>query len=540
MGGPLVQTIARVGSEELGDTLGRWLQSGGTRLAKEAGPLGEEFVSRLERFHGTWRQIAAPGLDAIEKNAAIPDNMKAAHMKLEVGTAKAIASVQHLGPKNSALKSLITAMGDDPKVGINTANHAWQTSMHFLGRPYPVRLQSGGPMQHTSKVPGLARSIAEDYTTYWNVLTKLSLAPMSHSVQPLNVPIMTGFGPAVRGLLDLVGNRQSAAKLKLESGAAVEDMLRRWNALANDEFMGKMTRFTMKPLNFLTDMYKSWATASAPYVLEDLSRTLSRNPTDKTALRRLATLDITPGSLLKGRTPAMTAQAASRLSDIAFPETNVLTVPTAWRDHSWHRMATMFKPFLFKQAKFLYDNVFKELAAGNVKPFLAMSMLYPTIAPLGSYLRGAAREGTTSPMQPSMDREHWADAVAWSMSQIGGLAIFSDVLGAFSAPSNTTQGFSFFFGPLAADIVSARDDVAHMGHAIAHGNPWLELDRQFKQEFLSRVPFVGPALSRQTRPRRIPQDYRGNLIRGELTQKVNKVLGINSRGDTEAPMAETP
>jgi hypothetical protein len=512
------------------DWAGEMLQSGVRSLARESGPLGKEMGERLMKYDGGWREIAGPAVNKIKNTAGLTTADKLLASEAEVNTAKAIAGAQHLGVGTSELKRLVQGIHDTQ--GYERARQAWITSMHSIKRPYSVNL-SGSPPLLAGVVPGLKRSQGEELLNFWNTNTKLSLAPLAHTLQPFNITMVTKMGPAVKGFIKAIGDRKTAAATSIESGAALEDLMRNWTAQVHGSIAEKMTRQIMRPLNFITNFNKQWAVSSGPYMLKNLSEDLIQNQQNPRVLRMLDNLEIKPLELLR-RGPqdkTLLMKTMRKISDLAFPETNVMTVPPLWRQSGIARVGTMFKPFLFKQAKFLNDFVFREaFKYHNYKPLMSMMMIYPGLGAIGSLVRAMAREGTTDPQIPSFDKEHWADRLVWGMSQVGGLAIYNDILGAFGAPRGTTRIGSFFFGPVAADIIGAASTISDFARS---NNPYLTLDKEIEESIVPRVPFVGPAVSHGIRQQKPVRDWpRKQLLQGYVTSKINPMLGIKPSSPT--------
>jgi hypothetical protein len=528
MGGLIATGVEKLVGEEAGDVLNRLWQSGAERLSKEGGPAGKELAERLTRYNGAWRELAGPSIKQIKDNPTMTLPQKLASGRAEIVLSKAQAGIYHLGPGNSELKRLISDI--DTQQGPVRARNAWLTSMHAIGRPYAVSI--GGRPRFTSEVPGLARTALENGLSFWNTNTKLSLAPLAHTTQPFNIAFLTGVGNAVKGLVKSIGSPSQAARLSLESGAAIEDLMRNWEVQVNGSLAEKTTRAIMRPLNLIGNINRSWAVSSAPHVLEDAFRKLGQGSTPQSTIRLLQHLDVDPNDLLRlgPQDKSLIYRAARKISDLSFPETNVMNVPPAWRQSSIGRVATMFKPFLFKQAKFLNDFVFKEVRHGNVKPLMAMAMISPTVGIVGSYLRAAAREGTFDPKQlPGLDKDHWADRVVWGMSQLGGLAIYGDIIGAMGSPRGNSRWISVFAGPVMSDAVTAMEDLSDLYKS---KNPFLKLTKEINSEILPRIPIVGPGLQQHVSPRKVPKDFRGDLLKGKITKRINEFMGPTS---AEAP-----
>ena len=281
-------------------------------------------------------------------------------------------------------------------------------------------------------------------------------------------------------------------------------------AQAENESLGsKVLRYQgfMKVINFQEYLNANMA---KHVVLDDVERLMS-NPQDTNALLRLRTLGLYPEDILKrgGASQEELAVAGHKLNTIVLGgQRTALDLPPAWKGHWSIRTLTMFKPFLYNQAKLIKDYVIlPALRDGNFKPLMYMAILYPTLGELSSDLKILSRGRDPRTERPDWDKFP-LDRIISNVSNVGGFGVAADVMSALTSASPTTT-WQAIFGPAYSELV----DIVRF--------PGLSMENKARA-IVRRVPGVGLGLSRYLMPTSHPRQ--DALQKGTVTKTLKKAV----------------
>jgi hypothetical protein len=351
------------------------------------------------------------------------------------------------------------------------------------------------------------------------VATKLGLAVLSHTTQPLNLAVYGGrLRPMVKAMVELVvqgvkdGNLASAEDFSLRAGSTWTETMRRYKELYGTE-TNRLGSKILHATGFVSfDKYRRiYASVTGKHLAQDLFQEIRADVRPDVARKKLAQMGIDVDQALKRGSLSEDdlLQAAKRTSDTTQFVFDANQLPMAWKASPTARVMLQFKQYFYTQAKFIKDFALKPAveylrtggASGEIRPLIYMSLLYPTFGELTSDIREFARKGTLEE-RPQFPLERLID----NSAHAGAFGIFQDLIYNIASPSDTPM-WHFVAGPTLSDIV----DLSHLPHS---KRPMLQLE----EEALRRVPAVGPiAAYRLRESSRVTPRKKGFLERGEIT-----------------------
>lgn len=354
------------------------------------------------------------------------------------------------------------------------------------------------------------------------VATKLSLAVLSHTSQPLNLAVYSGrLKPMVKALGEMVGELVETGAVKsgedfaLRAGATWTESMRRYRELYGTEVGGLGSKLLHATGFVSLDKYRRiFASVTGRYLAEDLFQEIREGARPDVAKAKLGSMGIDVEKALKNGSLSEDdlLQAAKRTSDVTQFTFDANQLPTAWKSSPAARIALQFKQYFYVQANFIKDFALKPAfeylrsggANGEIKPLIYMSLLFPTFGELTADLREYVRKGTLEE-RPEYPLERLID----NMSHAGAFGVYQDLIYNIASPSDAPL-WHFVAGPTISDFV----DLTRLPHT----------KQPIGLELMRRVPVVGPygakvmKDSTRTRPR-----TKGMLERGV----VSKALGID-------------
>ena len=354
------------------------------------------------------------------------------------------------------------------------------------------------------------------------VATKLSLAVLSHTSQPLNVAVYAGLKPTVKAMASLVkefveqGNLRSAEDFSLKAGSTWTEAMRRYKELYGQP-TGQLGSKLLHLTGFVAlDKYRRiFASVAGRHLAEDLWQELQQGVRPNVARMKLAQLGIDVGKALeRGHlSDDDFLQAAKRTSDVTQFTFDANQLPVAWKSSPIARIILQFKQYFYTQANFVKNFALKPAveylrtkgASGDIRPLVYMSILFPTLGEATADVRELARKGTLDE-RPQQPLERLID----NASHAGAFGIYEDLIYNIASPSDSPI-WHFIAGPVISDLV----DLTRLPQS----------KRPIGLELLRRVPVVGPYAthsyieSHRKKPRR-----KGFLERGAITEFVERNL----------------
>jgi hypothetical protein len=356
---------------------------------------------------------------------------------------------------------------------------------------------------------GSARPEWERKISSFEGLTKLGQATIPHTGQSLNTLIMTGAKPYMEGLLKTIGDYGNAKEFALRSGGLVHETLRqlRLEAGASQRTLGdQLLHYTGFSLVRRFNQIVS-ANAGKRFAQEQFEL-LSHNPQNKLALKNLYSLGINAANALKnGLTPGDLENAAKRVTDTTQFTRSALELPVGWQINPATRMIFMYKQFVFSQAKFIKNYVFKPLIVDkNPRPLIYFATVFPLFGELVADVKNLLRTGSLD-KRPKQEVDRALD----NMSYVGAHSMAEDMMYALTSPDSSNMA-SFAMGPVLSDIIMTPQKI------ISSKKPL----RTAEQEAIRRIPVFGTLLKNILLPPERPPKP-GPLQRGEVTREINKL-----------------
>lgn len=349
------------------------------------------------------------------------------------------------------------------------------------------------------------------------VASKLSLAVLSHTSQPLNLAVFSGrLRPMIKAMGSLVhefvenGNLESAEDFALRAGSTWTESMRRYRELYGNEVGGLGSKILHATGFVSLDKYRRiYASVTGRYLAEDLFEEITKGVRPNVAREKLSQMGIDVERALKRGTLSEDdlLQAAKRTSDVTQFTFDANQLPLAWKSSPTARLVLQFKQYFYTQATFMknfalkpgWEYIASKGERGDIRPLIYTALLFPTFGEVTSDLREYARKGTLEE-RPNMPLERILD----NMSHAGAFGIFQDLIYNVASPSDTPL-WHFVTGPTIGDLV----DLARLPHT----------KQPIGLEMLRRTPVVGPYLAyKQKESHRKKPRAKGYLERGAITK----------------------
>lgn len=260
------------------------------------------------------------------------------------------------------------------------------------------------------------------------------------------------------------------------------------------------------------------ATQAGKAAAEDYAKVFLKNG-DKEAEKTLRILGVDVGQLQKTKMLSAEdiAMAARRAHDLSQYTGGVENVPPAWRATPIARMLTLYKNFMFYEAKFVKDQIIKPAFKGDMKPLLYASIIFPTLGEVSADLKEYMKRGNLD------ERPNWnefpADRIVDNLAHVGAIGLFYDT--ARSLSYNDASAFwRFLGGPALSDVV----DVGHMvGQTdLTAEHPFDKMTEEAKRKLTQSIPVVGPTLYDEYWRKKTARTQ-SMLQRGKVTELIHKV-----------------
>lgn len=335
--------------------------------------------------------------------------------------------------------------------------------------------------QHSgSKVSELERGVSS-----FQIVSKLGLAVIGNSTQPLNNVLLAGVGPSLKAMRDVVLDWGNSKDFALRTGAIYGSSLmdlRRELGVHIGTLGEKTLQYT--GFNAIEQFNRVYSTRVGHHFAEDSVTKLLKNPLDKSARETLTLLGIDPMRVINaGLSPDDLLVAGKRVSDLTQFRNTVLELPKRWKQTPEMRMLTMYKSFAFNQAKFIKDHVFKPALKGDMRPLIYFSTIFPIAGEAIADIKTLVRRGD---LKSRPDGRFILDRLVDNYLQLGSLGILADMMYGLSSPNDSTF-LRFLGGPLAGDVADAH----RVWQDFWQRKEFDELGKQVTR----RVPVVGPIVS---------------------------------------------
>lgn len=358
--------------------------------------------------------------------------------------------------------------------------------------------------------PGSALRPWEKNLMSFEAATKLGLAVIGNTFQPLNNVLVAGFKPTILALRDSMVNYGSAKDFALRSGAiyghALEELRRDMN-----EYTATLGSKVLRVTGFsaVERFNRVLSSNIGKEFAFDAFDKLVANPASQEARAAFRLLGIDADKALKRGALSLDdlLQAGKRLSDTTQFRYTGLELPQMWRSHPLGRLLTLYKQFAFNQAKFIKDFVVVPALHGELRPLIYFSTVFPIAGELVGDIKNVARHGDLS-RRP--EGRFILDRIYDNYLQVGSFGVLADMMYGM-ASGDDSKMLRFLAGPVLSDAADTQKALAAVW---TKQDPWTEVSKQV----LRRVPGVGPIISSSMFPSKTKtKDW---LQKGTLTRAV--------------------
>lgn len=408
-----------------------------------------------------------------------------------VGAERLRSRIKYFGQNAEKLRPVLSAIRRES--GEGAYQYAKNITSTFLG---------GNVDAFGGELEGAVRS--------YQTITKMGLAFISHTLQPLNAALVVGVKPMVKALFEAASEHDSYAAFAMRSGAALQDTIHDIRRIAGSELVGLAQKLPhMRAFTIYDEIRRNLVSNVGKHAALDEFSKLLENPTNRGARLRLASLGINiDDALARGAlSESELERAGLKLSNLTQFQRNALVLPPLWNANPLTRLLTQYKPFFFTQARFIKDNVIlPALRDGDFRPLMYMAVLFPTFGELAADIKTWAR-GRSVDERPSWE-DYPYDRVVSNVSQVGAFGVVADVTSAMTS-SSPTATYQFLTGPTVSDIA----ETIHL--------PFAKRATQ-ERALLRRIPSLGPALSEYAVPVKHKKSF---LEAGGITKTIHEITG---------------
>lgn len=339
-------------------------------------------------------------------------------------------------------------------------------------------------------------------------LTKLSLSFIVNATQPINTAMKTGIVRTLNELMQSYITPYRAGRRAMRTGA-IEDSISKGQAEGIN--MGTITRTIMSVFQAVEKKNRTTAANAGESYTKDLAKALVKNPKDATAIRQLKTIGLDVNKILEqgGVTPTDILVGAKGTSDTTQFLVDAMELPPGWKTNIG-RMLGALKSFSYKQTGFVYNEILKETAHGNVMPLIRLMILVPPTMYAANYAKSVIKgqplteEQKYKPLklktytgaltQGTLPQSVY-DSYKYQKKQ---LALSNSI----KSPAQKALGVAgTVLGPVVSDFTDTASnalgavDIARknalLGIEKKKSNPYLALEKQYTQ----KIPVIGPYIS---------------------------------------------
>lgn len=362
---------------------------------------------------------------------------------------KRFANITYFGKKNEKLQSYLSAV-------INTSTPEDSQLAEVIVR----QLREQNPLMEP-QIYKTARTLQQ---------FSLGLASISNMFQGINSVTVMGMRNAIPAYVESM--TQLGRKFAIDSGAVAEGAFRDLTSELNQGALAKGAKLMFKHTQFnRTEEFNRVFTANlAKRFAREMEARLSLNPADDFARRKLADLGLSADDILAKpfaedrlvqgisgeelRVDPRLMKAAQNAANKYQFRAGAQDLPLLWSTPGG-KVITQFKSFAFKQAQFITDQVFKEVAAGNMRPLLRYVALGNTLGWASDSIKSSVRGDVT---KLDDKRKSELKNFVYNMSAVGGFGLGSDAL--LSAGSGRFSLMATLLGPTVGDITDVATSTA--------------------------------------------------------------------------------
>lgn len=380
------------------------------------------------------------------------------------GVAKSVGQTQYLGPADEIAHELIAQTA---KLGYSPKDLANMLNKYNIAMG---KAELGG----AEAFKAFSR-VAREFQAF----IRLGAAAIANAGQATNSASVMGIWRQARGAFK---GLSKANRQEIESMGVVSDQI--LTALREGHGFGRTAAGRIAaPFFQEIEKFNRISTAIAG---ADWAKTLAKKG-DEASLRILKEKLNVTGPIAKKLTDQQLGEAARSIVNLTQFRVDPMDLP-GWVASPGGKLVAQFRTFSYKQSGFLWNEVIKEAANGNVKPmarFLAVGI------PMG-IMTGKVRDVVKG--RPSETPETAGGFIAEGIQNVGGYGMAGDVtfLWQTRKSANFAQyGAGVIGGPSAGFLV---ETLTNVGRA-AQGQP-----ESLQRQAIKAIPTAGPALQRSLMP----------------------------------------
>jgi hypothetical protein len=319
---------------------------------------------------------------------------------------------------------------------------------------------------------------AVTFATNFQAFSKLGQAAISNISQPSYTAVVFGAKNAVKGLgKSFTKEGKAFGEIFTES---MKDFLKDtgYGGATDTSLMGRAANQVLEKTGFsYVEKMNRIMTANTgrEYARETFAK-LQAKPNHAGLAKELEKLNIDPKEALRRGSLSeldelRAGQAAVNRTQF---KTDVTEIPLFWASEPG-RLLTQFKKFQFKSGQMVKDEILKEMAHGNVKPFLRAAAILPIAGALTMSAKDAIRFG------PQRDHQ---ETIADYLAAVGTFGAFTDAFA--GSGRQPVRGLQYLAGPTLGDagaLWEAGTALTREGNALP-----------MAKFAVRQIPVVGPSL----------------------------------------------
>lgn len=405
------------------------------------------------------REVDMPGYDMTRK--ALSDYVARAH--------DTISTAEQFGPKGEGKMEILARLQQE---GYNSSQI--NKAEEYLDKALKLKQYD----QTATRASSAVRQA--------NAFMTLGTAGVSNAGQVTNTMTVAGIGRTLKNMAKVMSSKTSRAQAD-SMGVTLDHAI----STIESQQVGTQNRILRNIASPLFREVERFNRRYTALVGEDFGNHLLKK--GEFGARKLKELGVS-GEIGEKLTPDQIKQLSRGLVATTQFKVDPMDLP-AWTDSPMGKVVSQYKPFIYKQTEFMYNQVIKEAGKGNFAPLLRFLAVGVPIGLGGQKIKDVVK-GRDSFKDEEGNDKSTAALVDKGISSVGGYGMADNArflvsqAGSERLPQYVASSFG---GPTAGNIAETAINVSK---GAGKNKDWQPLGRQV----LSKIPTVGPKVANTVLP----------------------------------------
>ena len=405
------------------------------------------------------REVDMPGYDMTKK--ALSDYVARAH--------DTIATAEQFGPKGEGKMEILARLQQE---GYNSSQI--NKAEEYLDKALKLKQYD----QTATRASSAVRQA--------NAFMTLGTAGVSNAGQVTNTMTVAGIGRTLKNMAKVMSSKTSRAQAD-SMGVTLDHAI----STIESQQVGTQNRILRNIASPLFREVERFNRRYTALVGEDFGNHLLKK--GEFGARKLKELGVS-GEIGEKLTPDQVKQLSRGLVETTQFKVDPMDLP-AWTDSPMGKVVSQYKPFIYKQTEFMYNQVIKEAGKGNFAPLLRFLAVGVPIGLGGQKIKDAVKGRDSFKDEEGNDKSKLA-LLDKGIASVGGYGMADNarfLAGQAGSERLPQYVASSFGGPTAGNIAETAINVSK---GAGKNKDWQPLGRQA----LSKIPTVGPKVANTVLP----------------------------------------